>query len=155
MERGYNPETSLGSKRTARAYNKVVEVLAAHSSSSHCATTWSRNAWLLFLTHTNLVWHTLPSKSVRVTSAVIVASSSACRQRSAINCLLLALSLSLAALLRYCHCLQSQMSLEHVITTAISSTDAIFQLCLTSFVLVHGMNKIPHVSAKLAKQGLF
>ena len=34
----------LGSKRTVKAYNKIVEMLAVHSSSSHRATTWSRNA---------------------------------------------------------------------------------------------------------------
>ena len=88
----------LGSKRTAKAYNKIVEMLAAHSSSSHRATTWSRNAWLLFLTLTDLVWHTLPSKSVCVTSVVIVASSAACHQQNAINRLLLALSNSLSLL---------------------------------------------------------
>ena len=86
----------LDSKRTAKAYNKIVEMLAAHSSSSHRATTWSGNAWLLFLTHTDLVWRTMPSKSVCVTSVVIVASSAACRQRNAINRLLLALSSSLS-----------------------------------------------------------
>ena len=88
----------LGSKRTAKAYSKIVEMLAAHSSSSHRAATWSRTAWLLFLTHTDLVWRTLPSRSVCVTSVVIVASSAAYRQRNAINRLLLALSISLSLL---------------------------------------------------------
>ena len=88
----------LSSKRIAKAYNKIVEMLAAHSSSSHRAATCSRNAWLLFRTHTDLVWCTLPSRSVCVTCVVIVASPAACRQRNVINRLLLALSSSLSLL---------------------------------------------------------
>ena len=51
--------------------------------------------------------------------------------------------LSLAALIRCCGHIQCQMSPEHMVTTAISSTDTIFQLRIMSLVLAHGMNNLP------------